>query len=185
MDRDGESGYAAAGSVGGLPAQGSRDYIWAMANSGDAFEERVYKYISAQLKKGALGIDPKLAVVHHKREYWSKSREDNIITDVSVEVSRSGAATPFFIWVIECKDLGKNVPVDDIEEFHNKLQQIGAHKGSMAARSGFATGALAYAKSHKIGLMRVKSPGQVTMLLEHTAPVDVEIALTEEIGSTP
>ena len=59
-----------------------------MAKSGTPFEIEVRDLIQAKINSGVLGIDPKLAVVRHKAPYWSAKREDNIITDVSVELFR-------------------------------------------------------------------------------------------------
>lgn len=149
-----------------------------MANTGDAFEQQVAAYLKKQLGAGRFGLDPKQAQIFRKKSYPSSRRQGGIITDVSVELTRPGAASPWLVWVIECKDLGHNVPVDDIEEFHNKLQQMDLHKGTMFARHGFAQGVLEYAASAKIGLVRMKTPGAATVLMETTGPLSVRTALT-------
>ena len=75
---------------------------------------------------------------------------------------------PMFIWILECKDYeSRNVNVDEVEEFHHKIQQVGAHKGLIFTRHGFATGAIEVARTHKIGLSILKR-GKV-MLLEASA----------------
>jgi hypothetical protein len=138
-----------------------------MAKSGTPFEIEVRDFMQNEINKGALGIDPQLAVVRHKYPYWSQKRNDNIITDVSIEFYRPNSKDYWLLWVIECKDLGHLVPVDDIEEFDSKLKQMNVHKGSMASRLGFAAGCTAYAKNSGIGLMRFSTPGRQIVLLEH------------------
>ena len=51
--------------------------------------------------------------------------------------------------IFECKDLNKNVSVDDIEEFESKLRQVGEHdtKGIMVSTKGFAKSTINIAKS--------------------------------------
>lgn len=55
-----------------------------------------------------------------------------------------------------------------MEEFTSKLQQIGVHgaKGTVASREGFQEGAVTFAKSKKIGLLRLLPDGRTIRLLE-------------------
>jgi hypothetical protein len=57
---------------------------------------------------------------------------------------RVGTA-PIFI-VVECKDYTPKVGIDLVEAFLSKLEDVGAHKGIMVARSGFTRDALARAE---------------------------------------
>jgi len=139
-----------------------------MAKTGTHFEIEVRDQIQAEINSGVLGIDSKLAVVRHKAPYWSAKREDNIITDVSVELYRPNQKEFWFLWIIECKDLGHNVPVDDIEEFAKKLEQINGHKGTMASRNGFAKGCTTFAKNSGISLFRLTPSGARLELNEET-----------------
>lgn len=139
-----------------------------MATKGTPFEIEVRDYIQAEINSGVLGIDPKLAIVRHKTPYWSAKREDNIITDVSVELHRPMQKQFWFLWIIECKDLGHNVPVDDIEEFAKKLEQLNCHKGTMASRNGFAKGCTTFAKNSGIGLFRLTPAGAKLVLNDGT-----------------
>lgn len=52
--------------------------------------------------------------------------------------------------------------MDDIEEFHAKLEQIGADrtKGTVVTTGKFQSGAVAYAKSKGIGLVRMVPQGR-------------------------
>ncbi len=137
-----------------------------MANTGLGFEIEVRDYIEASLKAGDWGFIPKIVKVRHKAEYWSDKRESAIITNVSVEFYRPNETNFWLLWVIECKDLGTLVPIDDVEEFSKKLEQIRAHKGLMVSRRGFASGCTTFAKNSGIGLIRLTPAGPQLVLNE-------------------
>ena len=66
--------------------------------------------------------------------------------------------------VIECKDISRLVPVDDVEEFYAKMVQINAHKGTMASRRGFSKGCTTFARKSGIGLFRLTPAGAKLVL---------------------
>ncbi len=135
---------------------------------GSQYESQVADAVEAELAAGNYGIDPECAVVHRKPKYFSRDRNKDIVFDVSVEVSRKGGVTPYWVWVWECKNYTHSVPVDDIEEFHAKLSQIGADrsKGTMITPLGFDSGAVEFAKSKGIGLWRFVPPGNLVLIME-------------------
>lgn len=135
---------------------------------GKSFELEVKALIEYMLKMGDLALIPERATTFHRKGYFSKDRNTEIITDVSLEVFREGQDRPFLILIWECKDYNSSVPVDDVEEFHAKLEQIGVHKikGTMITRYGFQSGAITFAESKGIGLARVLPDGAVSMILE-------------------
>src|SRR5438128_814151 len=135
-----------------------------MANTGRSFEIEVCNYMEASLKAGDWGLIPTIVKVRHKAEYWSDKRESTIITDVSVEFYRPNETKFWLLWVIECKDLNTLVPVNDVEEFSKKLEQIRAHKGLMVSRRGFASGCTTFAKNSGIGLIRLTPAGPQLVL---------------------
>ena len=137
-----------------------------MAKTGRSFEIEVRDYFEASLKAGEWGFDPKFVVVRSRAEYWSDKRQSNIITDVSVEIRKPKQQEYWLLWVIECKDIGTLVPVDDVEEFHSKMVQINAHKGTMVSRLGFARSCTTFAKNSKIGLIRLTPSGPQLVLNE-------------------
>lgn len=91
---------------------------------GDAFEDTCYNVILDALRNNKLSVLPEHAVVYRKKNYWSKLREDNIVFDLSIELMPPGAERPVSIWFIECKDYTGSVPVNDIEEFRQKVMQV-------------------------------------------------------------
>lgn len=136
--------------------------------SGESLELQVKHFLEEEIRAGSYGLHPDRAKVFHKKAYYSKDREKEITFDVVIEITRSGGAEPWLVWIWECKDLAGPVPVDDVEEFVSKLQQIGAHgvKGTMASRNGFQKGAVTFARSNKLGLLRLLSDGSTIRLLE-------------------
>ena len=135
---------------------------------GLTYEPEVAKVIQAELAHGNLGLDPAQANVRHKPSYFSRDRKKDIVFDVSVEVRRKSASEPYWIWVWECKHYNHSVPVDDAEEFHAKLEQVGADrtKGTMITPIGFEQGTIEYARSKGIGLWRYILDGSLVCLME-------------------
>lgn len=136
--------------------------------SGEAFEQEVRELLEYEISQGDLGINPQLARVFLHKSYWSSIREKPITMDVSVELYRRSATEPYLVWILECKDYQHRVPVDDVEEFHTKLEQIGLHKtkGTVVCRNGFQKSAVKVAMAYGIGLIRILPDGSVIRLME-------------------
>jgi predicted helicase len=154
-------------------------------DTGKAFEKEVKNCLETELYEGILGINPQLAKVFLNKSYYSNSRKKPIKTDVPLELYVQRADEPYFIWIWECKDYQNKVPVDDIEEFHAKLEQIGLHKtkGTIACRNGFQSSAINYAKDKSISLARILPNGTIircTMDLSTVPTESVVFALTHE-----
>ncbi len=140
-------------------------------SKGTAYEQDVLNIVQGELSRGNLGINPNLARVRHRPNYFSKDRAKDIIFDVSIEVFRKAAAEPYWIWIWECKNYSHTVPVDDVEEFHAKLSQVGADrtKGSMITPVGFDPGAVEFARSKGIGLWRWIPQDNLVCLMEDSS----------------
>lgn len=129
-------------------------------NTGEKLELQVYSVVKKMIEEGSFLVSAPNVRVYHKKPYFSKERNDYIVVDVSVEkyLENPDANTdiaPSLIIVLECKDYKGSIPVDDVEEFHAKLQQIGADKTKGIIISGnamFQSGAISYAKSNGITL---------------------------------
>ena len=139
--------------------------------TGRDFEVRVKGLLERELNRRNLGLDPQMARVHLHPSYPSQARGNSIVIDVALELYRRGADQPYFIWVWECKDYARRVPVDDVEEFHAKLEQIRVHKvkGTIASTHGFQEGAVRLAESWGIGLARILPDGSIITLVEMAA----------------
>ncbi|MGV3632536.1 MAG: ImmA/IrrE family metallo-endopeptidase [Bacteroidota bacterium] len=126
---------------------------------GDIFEKKVFDLIENLLNNEEYYLSGKNSKIFAKKPYYSKTRESNIIFDIAIESYMPGATEYSMLNIIECKNLNKNVTVDDIEEFDSKLEQIGKHniKGTLVSSFGFASGTKKSAKNLKIALLKVKS----------------------------
>ncbi|MGF0336828.1 restriction endonuclease, partial [Ectopseudomonas toyotomiensis] len=131
---------------------------------GDALESKTFALLQQELNEGRLGIIPSSGRIFHKKGYYSKDREKDIVVDISIEVWPPNAENYSLLWVCECKNYGHSVPVDDVEEFKAKLDQIAGKnvKGVIATRNSFQSGAVSYAKNQGIGLVRVMPDDQVS-----------------------
>jgi hypothetical protein len=137
---------------------------------GDAFEDRVYKAIKKELNGDRLGLSPKCAKIFKKRKYYSRDRDNDIICDISVEMWLPKADRWSLLWVCECKDYSRPIPVDDVEEFKSKLDQItGANrKGVLVISGAMQASALQYGRSNGIGVVRLLPSDQVQHVLFYT-----------------
>jgi hypothetical protein len=136
---------------------------------GNAFEDRAFEAIKRELKDDRLGLSPALASPFKKKGYFSRDRAAEIVVDLSIEVWLPSADRWSLLWVCECKDYTGAIPVDDVEEFKAKLDQIaGANKKGMMIVSGaLQQGALNYARSNGIGVVRLLPDAQVEHVLYH------------------
>jgi hypothetical protein len=139
---------------------------------GDALENDVFSTLENELNSGNLGISPTCGRIFKQKGYYSKDREKDIIMDVSIEVWLPNAEKYSMLWVCECKNYSHRVPVDDIEEFKSKLDQIAGKnvKGVIATRNSFQSGAITYAKNNGIGLVRIMPDDQVEWLMYMVTP---------------
>lgn len=146
-----------------------------MISRGERFERQVLRALRRALAQGALGLVPEMTKVFHRRAYYSQARKKDIIVDVAVELRLAGADVPSILWIWECKDYSSSVPVDDVEEFHAKLEQIGADntKGTIVTRSSFQSSAFEYARSNGIGLARLFAKDEIDWVLHR--PTDLPL----------
>jgi hypothetical protein len=136
---------------------------------GNSFEDRVFTAIKSELTGDKLCVSPNAASIYRKKPYFSRDREAEIITDISIEVFLPNRKKPSLIWIFECKDYSGSIPVDDVEEFHAKIQQISEDntKGTLVVTGALQHSALTYARSKGIGIIRLLPDDQVEHLLEY------------------
>ncbi len=140
---------------------------------GTSLEQEVFRTVNRLIENGRFPFQAAQCKVFLNKKYYSKDRDGDLETDVSVEVYIGEASEPFLIWVWECKDYGKGISVDELEEFHAKLEQIGADntKGTMITSRGYyQAGSIKYAKAKKIGLARLLPDDQVHFVAFHGTP---------------
>lgn len=138
---------------------------------GDVLETYIFDLFTSLIEKKEFWGDSRYCKVFRKKGYYSKDREKNIVFDVSVEFQYPNADHYSMVTLIECKNLSRAVSVDDVGEFFNNAQQVaGANaKLVLATTSSFQSGAMTYAKSKGIGLLRYFSPSDFKWVL-HRSP---------------
>jgi len=139
---------------------------------GNDFEDKVFGHITTELSNDRLHVLGKRSKAYQKKGYFSKNRQSEIITDISIETFLPDASDYSLLTVIECKDYGTAIPVDDIEEFHSKIQQISGNnvKAIFATSAALQRGALNFAKSKKIGVIRYLPDNQVEWMMYYEIP---------------
>jgi IrrE N-terminal-like domain/Restriction endonuclease len=156
-------------------------------------EERVFSFFEAEIKAGRFLARPECCAIFHRKAYYSRDRLSDIFFDVAIELTLPGADIPSALWLIECKDYNHPVPVDDVEEFFTKVQQVAAAKSKaiLVTSNSFQRGALEFARSKGIGLLRVfptsefkwvlhRSPSSLHMSRSLSQDDDVLMGLTQE-----
>lgn len=128
-----------------------------MANKGHVYEHFAYEYFNSLIKQGYFHFPVTQCRLTKQKPFYSKDREKNIYFDLVLEIFLPNQSDPFLIFVIECKNYNHKVPVDDIEEFASKVDQIRYQKISPICITtvGFQSGGLTFAKNRGITLWRV------------------------------
>jgi Zn-dependent peptidase ImmA (M78 family) len=112
--------------------------------------------LSKDISDGRFWAKSECCQIFRRKGYFSKDRSSEIIFDVSIEIRLPDQQTFSILVLVECKDYSSPVPVDDIEEFWAKIQQVaGANvKGMLASTNAFQSGTIAFAHSKGIALLR-------------------------------
>lgn len=139
---------------------------------GDKFEDKSYNLIVKAIENGELGISKSTCKVKRKVGYYSNDREKEIIFDLSIEVWPEKAERYTLLFLIECKSSpkGHNVPVDDVEEFNTKINQVagGGVKGVIITDNKFQSGGLTFAKNKRMMLIEVDEKDNHSIILHRT-----------------
>ncbi len=147
---------------------------------GDKLEKEVFEIFQRLLSDGSYYFTNKSSKVFFKKGYYSKDRQSDIIFDVSIETYLNGSNEFSLLTLIECKNLNKNVSIDDIEEFSSKISQIGKHntKGIVITSVGYQESAYNYGKSKKIALARIQGSNNLEWL-SHRKDKKISVDETE------
>lgn len=140
---------------------------------GDKLEAAIYDLFTRLIDNGDFWAKKEFCRLQAKPKYHSRDRGSDITFDLSIEIWMPGADRPALLYVIECKDYNHAVPVDDVEEFQDKLKQIQAHKGIIATRGSFQKSAHALAKNRGMGLLRYFAPHRHRWILERTTAANI------------
>lgn len=134
---------------------------------GDNFEEKSYYLIEQAIKNSDLSFIPEHCTLHRKKKYHNLIREKDVIFDLVIEVKHPDAIKPTILCIIECKNYSNHsVPVDDLEEFSYKLQNIKGYtpKGIVITNNKFQSGAFKVAENTGIMLIEVDEDNYTIVL---------------------
>lgn len=128
-----------------------------MTHKGPEYENFALNYFTTLIEQRYFGFPPEQCQLTPQKPFYSKDREKNIFFDLVLEIFLPKQIDPFLIFVIECKNYNHKVPVDDIEEFASKIDQIRFQKISPICITtvGFQSGGLTFAKNRGITLWKV------------------------------
>lgn len=144
---------------------------------GDKFEDKSYHLIEKAIENDELGISKSAAKVFRKKGYFSAKREKEIIFDLSIEIWPKNAKRYSFLFLIECKSSNsKKVPVDDVEEFWGKVDQVAGKnvKGVMISDNSFQSGGLTFAKNTGMMLIEVDNEDNHSIIFHRTEKEETE-----------
>jgi len=139
---------------------------------GNQLEDETFNYFKDLIDSDQFWARKSTCKIFQKKGYYSKDREKNIIFDVSIEIFNSNGDKYSILILIECKNYNHAVPVNDIEEFFAKVEQVGAAntKAIITSTNSFQAGTLKYAKSKGVGLLKYFAPKNFKWILHrHTS----------------
>lgn len=98
------------------------------------------------------------AMGHSRLDYRSEHREVLHGNDGDYEIdvtARFEFLEMEFLVLVECKHYKNSVKRETLQALHDKMRSVGAHKCALFTTSGFQSGALRYAKAHKIATVKI------------------------------
>lgn len=119
----------------------------------------MFKWIKSAIQDGQFGIISNDVRIYSKKGYYSHKRKSEIIFDIAIEIWLENAKNYFQLWIIECKNYSsKNIPIDDIEEFIDKVGQVTGKnvKAIMISASSFSQSVKNRAESDGVMLIEAR-----------------------------
>lgn len=123
---------------------------------GDALEIAVFNLLKSQIDADRFFARKDCCCIFRRKGYYSEKRKSNIVFDISIEIRFPGSTDYSVLILVECKNYAKSVPVDDVEEFSAKVEQVGEAntKGIFISNNALQASALRYCKSQGMGVAR-------------------------------
>lgn len=123
---------------------------------GNLLEQKIYDFLDNEIGQGKFWAKPECCKIFRKKGYYSRDRKKKIIFDVSIEIFLPGSIEYSILVLIECKNSGRPISVEDAEEFFSKIEQVASAngKGILAATNSFQEGTVTYSSSKGIALLR-------------------------------
>jgi Zn-dependent peptidase ImmA (M78 family) len=160
---------------------------------GDALEKDIYDFFELEIKADRFIAKADCCKLRRKPKYFSRDRGSEITFDVSIEIYLPGAEDFTMVVLIECKNYTHSVPVDDVEEFFSKVQQVAAAKSKaiIASTGSFQSGTREFARSKGIGLLRylspddckwelMRSPSTFDKIDSHSGSLNIDAGLSQQ-----
>jgi Zn-dependent peptidase ImmA (M78 family) len=137
---------------------------------GNEFENKIYSYFKSLIDSGQFWANSQCCKLFRKKGYYSKDRGSSIVFDVSIEIYLPEAQEYSSCVIFECKNYSHSVPINDVEEFFAKVQQVCAanSKAVLVSNATFQKGTMAFAKSKGIGLFRYMDSSNYKWVLQRS-----------------
>ena len=136
-----------------------------------------YETFVQRVVESLVGVD-----VFHAKAYEGRITGRKIKVDVSFMLRIAGGAD--LLVLVECKNYNHRVPVDDVEEFHSKIDDIGAQKGILITTVGFQNGTIKAARGRRIALAlltRESQSGEISYIVNRAGPqIEIHHRVSEE-----
>ena len=138
---------------------------------GDNFEYKSLSIIRRVIDDGQLGHLSNHIKIFHRKGYYSELRKKDIVFDLTIEVWPPGATRYVLLYIIECKDYEKRVPVSKIEDFHSKIQQVAGVnvKGIFISNSPLQEGGFNIAESTGMMVIQGESSDDFKIIMHRKA----------------
>ncbi|HNR21032.1 MAG TPA: ImmA/IrrE family metallo-endopeptidase [Bacteroidia bacterium] len=123
---------------------------------GNKFELQSLEIIKHAIETKQIPVVKEYAKVYTKKGYFSNSRQKEIVFDLSIEIWAPNSTNYSFIFFIECKNYSSSIPVNDLEEFESKVNQVSSlnRKAILVSNNNLQESAYNFAKSK--GIMYIK-----------------------------
>jgi len=134
---------------------------------GDVFEREVFNFFKNEITSNRFYVKKEYCKIFSKKGYYSKDRSKDIIFDIAIEIYLPNQKEYSILIIIECKNYNHKVPVDDVEEFYQKVEQIsgGNTKAIIVTSNAFQEGTFNFSHSKGIGLLRYRNQKDLDWVL--------------------
>lgn len=138
---------------------------------GDELELAIFDHFKTLIETNRFYAFKECCRIFHRKGYYSKDRETDIIFDVSIEITMPGATEYSLLVLIECKNYASSVEPGDVEEFFTKVKQVGPAntKAIFISTAALQSGALNFCRSKRMGVARYFNPQDLKWELQRSA----------------
>jgi len=143
---------------------------------GDIFETKSLEIITKLIEEGTLYLSKDQIKISPKAKYFSRDRNKDIIFDLTIEVWPPEADKYSMIYIIECKNFKNRVPVNKVEDFYSKIQQVtGVNvKGIFITNSVLQESAFNFANSKGIMVIHGDSVDNAKVVLFKRSKAEID-----------